>query len=186
MRPLLALIPLLVLAGCWRQWEREYDDRWAEMADHEADALAAVRGLDAGDLDAVHKAGAGLAREDKVPMLPDGTQLLLDAVRARGKSIESAASLGEAATAVAALSADCHSCHASLSIQTIGRDDATPSEQEWLRLVWQDPKGWDAAEGEAPDFPALREAFAKARTPAEPAAPEEPSPEDAPTEPAPE
>ncbi|TNE83981.1 MAG: hypothetical protein EP330_30915 [Deltaproteobacteria bacterium] len=171
-------LPLIALAAvaCWPRWEREFDERWTEMADHEDDALAAVRALAAGDLDAVHTAGKALAREDEVKQLPDEFRPLLAAVRERGANIGEAADAGTAAKELVTLVDNCRSCHVALKVDTVGRE-ATGVEAAWLGLLWQDETEWKKGGLEGEDWSARATALEQALTPApaEPAEPEAPS-----------
>ncbi|MEQ1503820.1 MAG: hypothetical protein ABMB14_16385 [Myxococcota bacterium] len=138
---------VLAIVGCGYGPSEDRSVRVWEMQDHEGAALAARDAILAGDLDALHAAGADLARPDEVPGIPAAGRAPLDAVRAHGQALAALPDLEpaqrtDAAHHLVAMTAACAACHHALAVEAVAPLSAAPRDAVWTALVFESEDRW--------------------------------------------
>jgi hypothetical protein len=133
----------VLLAGCWDVESEIRERRQWEMQDHEADFFAALDGLRAGNLAAAQQAGEGLGKKDPLPGVPADTAKHIEAVRASGRRLASAADLPAAKAELGAMTGHCAGCHASVGMSAPAPvDESKAQNAAWMAVIFQDETAW--------------------------------------------
>ena len=140
----------LALIGCTTMDEQARIRRVWEMQDHETSYRQARDAIARGDLASAQQAGVDRAEPDPGPGLPPDATTHLAAVRTGGTALSRAATLDQAATQLASITADCAACHVGQSVSVPPlKDDA--HELLWDALVFESEPTWQAGLAKLPE-----------------------------------